>query len=153
MRLIPVIAIVLLAAATADARGVRGGGARTSVSRGGAVAASRPAASSNRNVSNTNTNRNVNRNVNRDINRDIDRDVDVGYGNNAGYGYHPVARGAAIATGAAITAAAIGSVVYSLPSSCTTVVEMNVTYQYCDGSYYQPRYAGSSVEYVVVSAP
>lgn len=67
--------------------------------------------------------------------------------------YHPVAR-AAVVTGAAVaTAAAVGTVVRTLPPHCTSVVVNGVAYQQCGSAYYQPRYAGSQVTYVVVNPP
>lgn len=67
--------------------------------------------------------------------------------------YRPVAR-AAVVTGAAVaTAVAVGSVVRSIPPSCTSVVVGNVAYQQCGNTWYQPRYAGSEVSYVVVNPP
>jgi hypothetical protein len=67
--------------------------------------------------------------------------------------YHPVAR-AAVATTAAVGAAVVvGSVVRSLPPACTSVMVGNVAYQQCGNTYYQPRYAGSQVTYVVVNPP
>lgn len=87
----------------------------------------------------------VNRNVN--VNRDVDvhRDIDVNVDEN----YHPVAR----AVGATATAVAVGSVVRSLPPSCSTVVTNNITYQNCGGTWYQPRYSGTDVTYLVVNPP
>jgi len=67
--------------------------------------------------------------------------------------YHPVARAVGTTAAVAATAAIVGSVVYSLPPSCTTVVTAGVTYQQCGGAYYQPRYAGTQVTYVVVNPP
>jgi len=67
--------------------------------------------------------------------------------------YHPVAR-AAVVTGAAVaTAAVVGSVVRSLPPHCTSVVVGGVAYQQCGNAFYQPRYSGSQVTYVVVNPP
>lgn len=67
--------------------------------------------------------------------------------------YHPVAR-AAVVTGAAVaTAAVVGSVVRTLPPHCSAVVVGGVTYQQCGNAWYQPRYAGSQVTYVVVNPP
>lgn len=133
----------------ADARPARGGGgaARTSVNRG----SYNRSANVNRNY---NANRNVNRNVNynRNVNVNVDRHYGGygygrGYGYGYGYGYHPVARaGAAVAT-----AAVVGSVVASLPGSCYATNIGGVVYQRCGSAYYQPRYYGSSVSYVVVN--
>jgi hypothetical protein len=67
--------------------------------------------------------------------------------------YHPVAR-AAVVTGAAVaTAAVVGSAVRTLPPHCTPVVVGGVAYQQCGSAWYQPRYAGSQVTYVVVNPP
>ena len=154
----------------AEARGVRGT-TRTSVNGGGGArssTASRPQ-TVNRSNTNVNQNRNVNvnqnRNVNRDVNRDVSRDVDVhrdidvdvdrGWGG-YGYGYHPVARTAAavgITAAATATAVAVGSLVNTLPPSCSTVVVEGATYQNCDGTWYVPQYSGTQVEYMVVDSP
>ena len=126
--------------------GHRGGGhTRTSVNRNRNVNRNR---STNRNV-----NRNTNVNVNRNVNRHVDVDVDV---NRRGWGggyRHPIATGVAIGATAAVTAAVIGSVINTLPPSCTTIYADGITYQQCGSTYYQPRYAGSSVTYVVVNNP
>ncbi len=101
---------------------------------------------SNRNVNknvNVDSNRNVNRNVNVNSHHDIDVDVDVDRR------YHPVATGVAIG----VTAAAIGSVVYALPPSCTIVRVGAVSYQQCGSVWYEPRYVGGSVQYIVVGPP
>ncbi|WP_205691993.1 hypothetical protein [Caulobacter soli] len=54
---------------------------------------------------------------------------------------------------AAATSAALGSTVTVLPSSCVTVFNDDLTYFQCGSVWYQPRYAGSGVAYVVVAAP
>jgi hypothetical protein len=120
-----------------------GGAARTNVNRDFARASSRDVARAG--------NRDVNRNVNRDVNRNVNRDwnVDVDVDRN----WHPVARAAAWGTAAAVTAAAIGSVVYSLPPSCVITVVNGVSYQQCGGVWYAPQFEGSTVSYVVVSPP
>jgi len=103
----------------------------------------------NANAYTGNVNRNVNvngSNANVNVNRDVDIDVNHGW-----YDNHPVATAAAVGTAVAVTAAAIGSIVYSLPPSCTVVVENGVQYNYCGGVYYQPMYSGSTVSYVVVN--
>lgn len=111
--------------------------------RGGGAAASR-SYSSTASASRTTVNRNVqvnqNVNVNRNVNVDVDnRDV-----------YHPVARTAAAV---AVTAAAVGTVAYSIPPSCVPVVVSGVTYQQCGSTWYQPQFAGTSVTYVVANPP
>jgi hypothetical protein len=67
--------------------------------------------------------------------------------------YRPVARAAVVVGAAAVTAVAVGSVVRSLPPSCSTVVAGGVTYQQCGPTWYQPQYSGSQVTYVVVNPP
>jgi hypothetical protein len=94
-----------------------------------------------------------NRDINRDVNRNPKRDIDVDVDRNWGYGccYHPVARAATAA--AVTTAAAVGSTVYELPSSCEEVTANGVTYEQCGSTWYQPEFSGSSVEYTVVNSP
>ncbi len=67
--------------------------------------------------------------------------------------YRPVARRTAVGAAAVGTAVAVGTVVRSVPPSCTSVVVGNVAYQQCGKTYYQPRYTGSQVTYVVVNPP
>lgn len=117
----------LLVSMLADAQ--RGGGGR-----GGGGGATRTSVNTN-----VQANRNVNVNVNRNVNVDVDR---------RDY-YHPVATAAAVAT----TAAVIGSMVYSIPPSCSSMVVNGVTYQQCGSSWYQPQYVGSQLTYVVVNPP
>jgi len=135
MKWASIFGVLMLLAGNADARYVRNT-TRTSINRDVDV---------NRNV---NRNVNVDRNVNRNVSYHRDIDVDVDY-----HHYHPVARAAAVTATAAVTAAAIGSVVNSLPPSCTTVEQVGVTYQRCGSTWYQPRYVGTQVSYVVVTPP
>lgn len=107
-------------------------GAHVNVNRGAKV---------NRNA-NINRNTSINRNTNVNVNRHVDVNVDRRWN-------HPV--GTAVAIGA--TAAVIGSIIYSLPPSCNMVQYGGVSYQRCGSIWYQPRYAGTSVEYVVVNSP
>ena len=103
----------------------------------------------NANINNANINRTNVNNVNVNGyggNYHLDNDVDYGWG-------HPVAAGAAFGAAAAVTSAAIGSVVYSLPPSCTVTVVNGISYQNCGGVWYEPQFSGTSVEYIVVSAP
>jgi hypothetical protein len=147
------IAIALALALTASPALAqrRGGGGGT---RGTARSSVNSGARANR-EGNVNANRNVNQNVNASRNVYVNRDVDVhgGYGRGYGCCYHPVAAGAAIAGAAVVTAAAIGSVVNSLPSSCTAVVVNQVSYQQCGSTWYQPQFSGTSTTYVVVNPP
>ncbi|MFA9439082.1 hypothetical protein ACDA63_05540 [Uliginosibacterium sp. sgz301328] len=67
--------------------------------------------------------------------------------------YHPIAT-AAVATAAVVTTAAVvGSIVHSLPPSCSVVSVNGITYQQCGSTWYQPQYAGTTVQYVVVNPP
>jgi hypothetical protein len=104
-----------------------------------------------RNTTRTNVNANVNRNRNVNVNRNhnVHRDIDVDVDRN----YHPVARTAGFVAATAVTAAAIGSIVHTLPPACSATVINGFTYQNCDGTLYQPRYAGTQVNYVVVNPP
>ncbi|AOX60898.1 hypothetical protein BIZ42_00960 [Stenotrophomonas sp. LM091] len=69
------------------------------------------------------------------------------------YWDHPFWDAAAFTAGVAVTSAVIGSVVYSLPVDCSTVIVNGLGYQRCDNAWYQPRYSGTTVQYVVVDAP
>ncbi len=53
----------------------------------------------------------------------------------------------------AATAAAIGTILYSLPSACRVFYSGGVKYWECGGVYYRQRYQGSQVVYVVVARP
>jgi len=161
--------IILIAAARE-----RAGGGQRPVSareapgkRAGATTVNRQAAeTTNRQVrssatSNVNHNRattaNVNGSVNRDVNANrnvsIDRDVDVNVRRDYYDGWddhwHPVAAAAAVTA----TAIAVGSLVRTLPPSCSTVVVNGVSYSQCGGTWYLPQYSGTTVQYVVVNAP
>ncbi len=159
-------ASALLATSFEVEAGPHARGARTSVNHAGgganrASSANRGAASSRTaNVNrNTNVNRNVDRNVNRStsIDRDVnihnDIDIDVDNDWHGGWYDHPVATAAAVTATAAITSAVIGSIVYSVPPSCVSTVINGVAYQQCGSTWYQPQYAGTTVQYVVVNPP
>ena len=141
-----------------------GGAARTSVNRDFGNTSVDHANLNRANVNTANINRanvntaNINRaNVNNaninhvNVNRNWNTDVDVD--NGWGWGGHPVATGAAFAAGAAVTSAALGSVVYSLPAACSVVAVNGISYQHCGSTWYEPQFAGTSVSYVVVESP
>jgi hypothetical protein len=65
----------------------------------------------------------------------------------------PVARAAVATTAVVATAVAVGTIAHSLPPSCRSVMVGNVAYQQCGSTWYQPRYSGSQVAYVVVTPP
>jgi hypothetical protein len=69
------------------------------------------------------------------------------------YRPHPVARTAVTTAAVVGTAAIVGSAVRSIPPSCTTVMVGAVAYNQCGNTWYQPRYSGSQVTYVVVNPP
>lgn len=102
---------------------------------------------------NTNINRNTNINSNTNINRDVNVNVDVHDDHWNNWDDHPFATAAAVTAGVAVTSAVIGSIVYSVPPSCTTVIANGVSYTQCGSTWYQPRYSGTTVQYVVVSPP
>ncbi|HEY2292767.1 MAG TPA: hypothetical protein VGM86_18855 [Thermoanaerobaculia bacterium] len=135
----------LLGAGPAGAQRQVRSNTRTNINQ--SAGASRSASAGTNGNRNANVNANQNVNVNRNVNVDVDNHWD-----NDGWD-HPVAAGVAIGTAAAITAAAIGSIAYSLPPSCTMVAMNGVTYQQCGSTWYQPQYAGSQVTYVVVNPP
>ena len=84
------------------------------------------------------------------VNRNANVDVDVHHDHCC---YHPVATAAVVTAAAVTTAAVVGSIVYTLPPACSVAVVNGITYQNCGGTWYQPRYAGTTVQYVVVTAP
>jgi hypothetical protein len=53
----------------------------------------------------------------------------------------------------ALAAASVGSVVYSVPPSCTTTVVNGITYEQCGSTWYKPEFAGTTTSYVVVNPP
>jgi hypothetical protein len=111
-----------------------------------------------RSRSRTTVNRDVN--INRNVNVNVDRDVHVHGGYYGGYyggccyhDYHPVATAAAVTATAMVTAAVVGSIVHTLPPSCTSVIVNGFAYQHCGSTWYQPQISGGSTTYVVVNAP
>ena len=50
-------------------------------------------------------------------------------------------------------AIALGAVVASVPTTCESVVVNGVTYRQCQNGWFEPRYQGHNVVYVVVPAP
>jgi hypothetical protein len=108
----------------------------------------------NRNV-NVNANRNVNVNVNRNVN--VNNNIHGGYYGGGYYSggccYHPVAVAAAVTATAVVTAAIVGSMVHTLPPSCSMVIVNGLSYQQCGSTWYQPQFSGSTTTYVVVNQP
>lgn len=87
-------------------------------------------------------------NINRDVNWDNDYD---------GCCYRAPGYGAAAAAAGywagAATAAAVGSTVYTVPSSCVSTVVNGITYMQCGSTWYKPTFEGTTTGYVVVSPP
>ena len=110
----------------------------------------------NRNV-NVNNNRNVNVNNNYNRNVNVNRNVDVDVHHHGGYYggccYNNGPSWGAVAAATITTAIVVGTIVSTLPPSCTTIYANGVTYQQCGSAYYQPRYSGGSVTYIVVNHP
>ena len=96
------------------------------------------------NVRNTSVNNvNINRNFNANVNRG-----GCCYGGWDG-GYHPVATAAAVGATVALTAAAVGSIVNSVPVGCAPINYGGAYYQQCGSVWYAPQ--GS--QYLVVNPP
>ncbi|MBO9709506.1 MAG: hypothetical protein J7521_14970 [Caulobacter sp.] len=127
-----------------------GGGGRTV--RSNASANVNHNLNGNRNV-NANVNRNYNSNVN--VNRNVNVNVDNHYDYHDGWDdhWHPVATAAAVGATVAVTAAVVGSITRTLPPSCSTVIVNGISYSQCGATWYEPRYSGTTVEYVVVNPP
>jgi len=132
-------------------RGGQGGG----YNRGAAASANRGASANH--AANVNRNANINRNANVNVNRNVDvhRDIDVDVDNHWHDGWydHPVATAAAVTATTMVTAAVVGSIVNSVPPSCVTSVINGIAYQQCGSTWYQPQYAGTTVQYIVVNPP
>ena len=142
--LLAIVLIPLLSCAPLCAQ-KRSAGTRTSVN--GNINR-KAGGNSNRNV-NANINRNQNVNVNRNVDVDVHHDVYVHGGYYGGCCYHPVATAAAITA----TAIIVGSIVNSLPPSCSVVYVNGLTYQHCGNTWYQPQFVGTSTTYIVVNPP
>lgn len=104
--------------------------------------------------SRTSVNRNTNVNVNRNVNVNVHGGgYRGGYYGGCCYHPHPVAAVAAVTATAMVTAAVIGSMVNTLPPSCSVVMLNGFTYQQCGSTWYQPQMVGTTTNYIVVSPP
>lgn len=90
-----------------------------------------------------NNNRNVNVNVNRRGGGWDDDDDD----------WNPIATAVGVTAAVAITSAVVGSIVRSVPPNCAPVNYGGMVYQQCGSAWYQPQYAGSQLQYIVVAPP
>jgi len=144
-------------AAAQHGGGLRGGGARAAAHTNINRPVQRPQGGAVNRSGAANVNRNVNRNRNVDVNRNVNRnvDVDVHYHDDHWNSWddHPFATAAAVTAGVAVTSAVIGSIVNSVPPSCVTTVINGMAYQQCGSTWYEPRYAGTTVQYVVINPP
>ena len=136
-------ALVTMMGEPAEARGGHGGGrggGRAGRGGGGGQHVGNVRHTGYQSV-NHNVNRNVNRNVNHNVNRHVDVDVNHRHNGNFAAGV--------------VTGLAVGAVVNNISnnSSCATQIYSGVSYQYCDGVWYQPQQSGSSVTYIVVNNP
>jgi hypothetical protein len=97
---------------------------------------------------NKNINVNVNKNVNVNVNKKYNKNHRRHYHNH----HHNV--GVAVAVGIA-TGIVVGSIVAAsaLPPSCVTTVVNGISYRQCGSYWYQPRYSGTQVNYIVVNPP
>jgi hypothetical protein len=123
-----------------------GGGARAAAGGGGGGA--RQPAQVNNSRADARTNDVRSSSVN---NVNIERNVNVNVEGNGGWDndYHPVARAAAVTGAVAVTSAAVGSMVASVPPNCVPVNYGGMVYQQCGNTWYQSQ--GS--QYVVVNPP
>jgi hypothetical protein len=122
-----------------------GGGSGTATTTRTATGSGGQTASATRSTSVNNVN-NVNVHHNTNVNVHVDN-------HHSGWDAHPVAAVAAVTTAVAVTAAVIGSIVYTPPPSCVPVNVNGVTYHQCGSTWYQPQYVGTQVQYVVIVAP
>jgi hypothetical protein len=151
------------ASGATSVRGAGGGSMQGNRATTGARASTGSVSSGNRaNTGNVNTGNKVNTgNVNTgnrvntgNINTgDVNINVDNDYGYRWNDNYHPVARGVAVGTAVAVSAAVVGSMIYTLPPSCVNRYYGGVTYYGCGSVWYQPQYQGDTVVYVVVQQP
>jgi hypothetical protein len=76
---------------------------------------------------------------------DIDIDVDQGWNPNWSRPRSPRLQ--------PVTAIATGELAFALPSSCVLAGRFGATYYNCNGVWYEPRFARTSITYVVVNPP
>jgi hypothetical protein len=135
-------------AAVGGGRGGGGGGGGARAAAGGGGGGARQPAQVNNSKADARTNDVRSSSVN---NVNIERNVNVNVEGNGGWDndYHPVARAAAVTGAVAVTSAAVGSMVASVPPNCVPVNYGGMVYQQCGNTWYQSQ--GS--QYVVVNPP
>jgi hypothetical protein len=120
--------------------------------RGGAGARASAGGAGNREVNSGNRDARANNVRNTSVNNVSNTTVVVSGNNNRNNGWdhdHPVARAAVVTGAIAVTAAAIGSMVNTVPPGCVPVNYGGMVYQQCGTVWYQPQ--GS--QFVVVNPP
>jgi len=147
--------------------GRRGGGARVAVQNRSTTGNVNRTANVNRNA-NINQNVNVNRNVNVNVNNGYRGGCVNCYYHDNNWNWGSFAAGAATAavTGAVVAAAtrpasttvvvaapAIGTIVPTLPGSCSTVSAAGGVIYNCNSTYYRPYYQGTQLVYQVATYP
>jgi hypothetical protein len=139
------LATVALAsfAMTDIAEAARGGGGGGAGARAGGGGGARQSAQVNNSRADARTNDVRSTSVN-----SVERNVVVVEGNRGGWD-HPVAAAAVVGATVAVTAAAVGSMVVTVPPNCVPVNYGGIVYQQCGTTWYAPQ--GS--QYVVVNPP
>ena len=134
---------VMVPAADAQRRGGGGGGGAAARGAGGAQASGGRADARTNEVRSTSVNNTTNISSERNVN------VNVDCSGRCGGWDHPVAAATVVGTTMAVTAAAIGSMVATVPASCVPVNYGGVVYQQCGSTWYAPQGA----QYMVVNPP
>jgi hypothetical protein len=129
--------------------GMRGGGGMSRGGGGYSGGARNVRSSASGNV---NFNGNRNTNINRNTNVNVNNNINGGCCYNRNWD-HPVAAAAVVGATVAATAAAVGSVAYSIPPTCGTAFVNDVSYYQCGSTWYQPQYVGTDLQYEVVDPP
>ena len=146
----------------------KGGGNHSS--RGGAQTSVNHGSNTNRNTNtNTNVNRNTNVNTNKNVNVNSNKNVNVNVDNNRNGYYGRLQHNSSAPRQVSaerwqrrpqvdtattmVTAAVVGSMINTLPPSCSTVIVNGMSYSQCGSTWYQPQFSGSNTTYVVVNAP
>ena len=154
---LPVLAAAVVAASfviVSDVEAARGGGGGArgggggggGGARAGGGSGQRQAAQVNNGRADARTSNVRSTSVNNvNVERNVNVNVDNGWDND----YHPVARAAVVGAAVAVTSAAIGSMVATVPPSCVPVNYGGMVYQQCGSTWYQPQ----GPQFVVVNAP
>ena len=133
--------------ADAAGRGGGGGGGGARGGGGGGGGGARQGAQMNNSRADVRTNDVRNTSVNNvNVDRNVNVNVDRGGWDNVN---HPVAAAVVVGAAVGVTAAAVGSMVSTVPPGCVPVNYGYTVYQQCGSAWYEPQ--GS--QYVVVNPP